>query len=193
MGLSVAAVVIALIGVTVFPGPQGERGPQGETGLVGQQGSQGDQGPQGEQGPMGPPGPTSVLVSIDNGNTSHIGATCSHYEGSNLSITVPSSGTIFVTSIIELRIAHLQGIDDNYSINQGVNATDCRDWGYTWTGHIYSDQPSAFWLNTTLLVQNIYSVTAGTYTYCVNGYMRNGEDANDFFWHSSTIAIFYPS
>ena len=223
MAFSVTAIVIALVGMTAFPGPQGERGPQGETGLMGpqgpqgepgiigpqgftgpqgpegpqglqgEQGPQGDTGPPGPQGPAGPPGPSSILISVDNGYTAHIGSVCSHYSGSNLTITVPSSGIIVVTSVVQLRISHAQGIDDIYRINHGVNMTDCGDWRYSWTGQVYSSVPDAFWLRVTVHVQNVYSVTAGTYTYCVNGLMFSGEDPNDFFWYSNSIAVFYAS
>ncbi len=56
LGLAVAAMVIALTGMAMFPGPSGAPGAPGQLGAVGPKGDPGDQGIQGQQGFQGQQG-----------------------------------------------------------------------------------------------------------------------------------------
>src|SRR3989337_1295141 len=110
MGLSVVAVILAVLALVLslmIPGPVGVKGDAGATGATG------DRGPTGPQGPQGPPGPGTIMASSGSPLLlSTIGGACT--EGWNVSITVPSNGTVVVSGVARLRISHTTGTEDRY-------------------------------------------------------------------------------
>jgi hypothetical protein len=58
---------------------------------------------------------------------------------------------------------------------------------------IEDDAASDFFIERTAYAQRWFAVTSGTYSFYVVGYMVQGQDADDYFWYSNMVAVFYPS
>jgi hypothetical protein len=153
----------------------------------------GPEGPQGPQGPQGDPGPGAIIATDTSGSTTTIGATCTHYDNAEVTITVPSDGTIIVTAQMWVLISHTSGTQDLWLLAVGTTPTDCGGPTDRWAGDITSNAPTDVSNSRTGSPHRVFFVTAGTYTYYANGYMDVGQDANDRFWYASLIAVFYPS
>ncbi len=125
--------------------------------------------------------------------TTTIGTTCTNYAGGQVTITVPSSGTVFVQAQTWLLIDHASGTEDRGGVVIGNSATDCTDAAYLWPVVVPAAEPTYVGLPTPTFVQRPFPVTAGTYTFYLNGYMTTGQDAQDVFWFGNMVAVFYPS
>ncbi len=165
-------------------GPQGPQGPQG---------AQGPTGPQGPQGPVGPAGPGALFETDTSGATTTLGSGCTHYSGAEVTITVPADGRVIVMSQVRIHIDHTSGTEDVWHIAVGTSATDCGTAFTQWVGSVTSNAPTDPSIELTGAPMGHFLVTAGTYTYYINGYMSGGQNVNDVFWFSIMIAIFYPS
>lgn len=192
------AVIALIVPFMIFPpagpeGPQGETGAQGPQGLQGLQGSQGDIGPQGPEGPQGLPGPRTILTTSVTGVTRTIGPTCTHYSDAEITITVPSNGTIVVTAQMQIVINHTSGTSDRWLLAVGEDPTDCSSIREIWRGSITADAPSDSPIYRTGAPTRVFTVTPGTYTYYANGFMTVGQDAYDRFVNCVMFAAFYPS
>src|SRR3990170_2589514 len=148
MGLSVVAVILAVLALVmslVIPGPVGVKGdagapgatgpigPTGANGAQGPAGATGPAGPAGPAGPQGPPGPGTIMTSSGSPLLlSTIGGACT--EGWNVSITVPSNGTVVVSGVARLRISHTTGTEDRYFLVTADTSALCPDSpGSCWT------------------------------------------------------------
>lgn len=156
-------------------------------------GPEGPQGPVGPQGPQGDPGPGAIIATGVSGSTTTIGIACTHYDNAEVTITVPSDGTIIVTAQIWVRISHTFGTEDSWRLAIGENPTDCASAYYRWADSITSNAPNDSDADRTGSPHRVFFVSAGTYTYYANGYMVSGQDVSDVFWYASLIAVFYPS
>lgn len=164
-------------------------GPQGATGPQGPKGDKGDTGP---QGPQGPAGPGTIMAYDTCTGTTTIGSSTTHYSGSAVTITVPSSGYVVVNAQVRLRISHTWAYGDGWQLGIGTSSTtlpvgywawrDCMPWGDA-TGTYHR----------TGFLQRVSWVSAGTYTYYLNGRMLWGQDSGDYFWYAHMVAVFYPS
>src|SRR3972149_1547818 len=113
MGTMLGAVAIALAAVAlilslVIPGPVGPAGADGTDGTNGAPGPQGPGGGQGPAGAQGPAGPSPLMTSavrVENAGLS-MGA-CTEFL--NVTLTVPRSGTIVVTTSMHFWIDHTPG------------------------------------------------------------------------------------
>ena len=235
LGLAAVALVIALIGMAMFPGPAGvigapgapgAAGPTGATGATGATGPQGPQGPAGANGAngincwdlnangvpdvlaedingdlavdvndctgaQGPPGPGTLMVVFSTAlNADFVG--CTNFA--QITITVPSDGTIVISSMVKLDIDHTLGTEDRWQLTHETTATDCINLGQMWMDEIPDQYPSEAQVQLSAYVLTTWSVTAGTYTYYLNGQMIDGENVG-FERHdwSTTVAVFYPS
>ena len=191
--LGAVAVAIALIGVAVFPGPAGTNGQTGAAGPQGVEGAQGPAGPTGPAGDQGPPGKGTLMATNVSRATTTIEASCTHYADAEVTITVPSAGVIVVSSVVQLYIYHAIGIRDSWYVIHGVGPSDCGSWSQASVGSVPSNVDTEAFLRESVFVQTTFSVTSGTFTYYVNGFMISGQDPNDWFWFSNTVAVFYPS
>jgi len=182
--LGVVALIVALIGVIVNPGAAGPAGPVG---------ADGQQGPQGNEGPTGPPGTGSILATNVSRETTTIQTICTHYAKAEVTITVPSQGTIVVSTVVQIYIDHTYGTTDSWYVVHGLSAVDCGTWSQAAVGSVPANVDSEGFLRESVFVQTTFDVSAGTFTYYVNGYMISGQSANDWFWFSNSVAVFYPS
>jgi hypothetical protein len=193
MVLSVVAIVLALVLAFVLPGPAGVTGPEGATGATGAPGSDGSNGSDGADGPMGPAGPGTLMNYSSDLNGPTIGGACTNYADLDLNITVPSNGTIVVTALVLVHIDHTLTIEDRWIITVSQDPGFC---GVNPPGYFIDVVPSDT-ANTIVWesgsVQVIFPVTAGSYTFHLNGRMVSGPDAGDWFDRGNMVAVFYPS
>ncbi len=183
-GLTIVSLFMASLGlvvVVVLPGPQGEVGPAGP------------QGEQGIQGPQGLAGPNAIIEIGGSGDTVSIGSVCTHYSFAEVTIAVPSNGTVIVTAQMQILINHTYGVEDSWRLVVGESPTDCAGSTDRWRGSISDNSTTDLSVDRTGAPKRVFTVTAGTYTYYANGYMVSGQDDGDLFWYCKMIAVFYPS
>ncbi len=208
MGLSVAAVVIAILalilslaipgpaGVAGGPGAAGVPGPQGPAGPVGPQGLTGDVGPAGPAGPAGPPGAGTLMASAGTGTniaSLTIGASCTNYNAISVTIVVPSGGNIVVTAQVYVLLSHTTGTEDRLALIVSDAPGTCGGYPWYWFATIEASEPTQTLTERSGTFQNVFPVTAGTYTFYVDGWMVVGADANDRYQTANVLAVFYPS
>jgi len=190
--LSIVAVilaVIALIANFAIPGPAGVPGAPGTNGT---NGTNGTTGPRGLTGPQGPAGPGTLMNTSSTSATTTILSTCTNYAGGDVSITVPSSGTVFVTAQLWVEVSHTAGTKDLGFVNIGATDTDCASGRWTWPVEVAAVAGTGTY-NVGTAPQRGFVVTAGTHTFYLNGEMNLGQDVNDVFWFANMVAVFYPS
>lgn len=183
--ISLAALAIAVAALTltfVVPGPIGAQGPAGSTG------SKGSTGPAGNG--------TIMSASSDFGTTSFAasGASgCTPYHGGNVTITAPTSGKVVVQAQVWVILHH---DSSNTTVAYvGVSSTNstCQSGPYGWPIDILPGAPTG-WTNLGTFPQNVFTVSAGTYTFYVTGEVTVGWwPAEDVFWYDNIVAVFYPS
>ena len=108
-------------------------------------------------------------------------------------MTVPSNGYIVVSAQVRVRIDHTSGTEDYWVVTVGASATDCAGSPFTWIDTIEADVATDYAIQRMGSPQRFYLVSAGTYTYYLNGYMIQGQDPSDVFSLSNMVAVFYPS
>jgi len=197
--LSAAAIALAVVALVVsfaVPGPAGLTGLQGatgETGPAGTQGLTGTVGPAGPAGPtglQGPPGPGTLMNTSFTSTLTTIGAACTTYH--QVTLTVPSNGTVVVNAQVFVSIDHTGGARDLAHVKVSSGPASCGISPYNWPVDVPASAPTdtvffgAF-------PQAPFPVTAGTYTFYLNGIMFVGPDANDSFYYANLLAVFYPS
>src|SRR3989337_1324951 len=112
-------------------GATGATGATGPIGPTGANGATGPAGPAGPAGPQGPPGPGTIMASSGSPLLlSTIGGACT--EGWNVSITVPSNGTVVVSGVARLRISHTTGTEDRYFLVTADTSALCPDSPGSW-------------------------------------------------------------
>lgn len=203
--ISIVAVVLAGAALLVafsIPGPVGLLGAVGMTGPQGPTGSQGPTGGTGPEGPPGPQGPTGPIGPIGNGSlevdSSHagvqtIGATCTHYAGAEVTVTVPGSGRVVVMTTLRLQLNHTAGTMDVSWSFVGSAPTDCVVDANPAVYTVEAMVPSVIGTFTTFVLKAFAVSGAGTFTFYVNGQMPSGQDAADTFLAASMVAVFYPT
>ena len=198
--LAIVAVAIAIVAIAVnfvVPGPSGATGAQGQVGPPGKDGGTGPSGPAGAPGPRGLPGPAgpgAIMAWASTGATTTIGTTCTPYAGGNVTISVPSNGTIQVQGQIWVRLNHTTGIQDlaYLGVGNGSTPTICPSDVYLWPAQVASGEPSDTY-DLGAFSENFISVTPGTYTFSIVGYMAFGANPADVFWFANIEATFYAS
>lgn len=200
--VSLIIAVVALIMPFVIPAPEGPEGPQGvagedgqdgddgDTGPQGDTGAQGSQGPQGLQGLQGPPGPGTMMAWSSFGANIEMGACASIM---NVTITVPSDGSIVVSAWQFDRLDHTIGTSDSYVRKISTTEADCvTDVFFSGSGSVPADAATGIYyqLNT---LQRIYDVGAGTHTFHVSGRSTSGLNPGDQIVRGNVVAVFYPS
>lgn len=176
-------------------GPTGPTGPRGATGANGSTGPTGRQGGAGANGSQGPPGPGSLVVTSRTSASTVIKSTCTDYAGGNLTITVPSAGTIVVSASVWILLNHTAGARNFAEIGIG-NATsggDCIYFDSITPADVPASADTASY-NYGLSPQLSFAVTAaGSYTYYISGLMPLGQNPGDFFWYANMAAVFCPA
>lgn len=148
-------------------------------------------GAQGPQGLQGPPGPGTLMVSTVFGTVTTITASCQAFM--QLTITVPADGQIVISAWQYDLLSHTSGQTDAYwfKITTDVATCDAID-DQLGVYYIESGASTAVY-GSTQSSQWIETVTAGTYTYYMAGYMAAGQDAVDRYVRGTMVAVFYPS
>lgn len=204
--LAIVAVVIAVVALAlnfVVPGPAGSTGPAGPTGANGAAGSNGAPGPTGPTGPAGaqgpagiagPSGPAALLAFGGSGATTTIGSTCTAYFGANVTLTIPSNGTVIVQAQEWVEIDHTTGTTDlgYLAVQNGSAPAVCPGPEFLWPVEVFSSEATGVY-NLGAFPVNVFSVTPGNYTFSVVGYMSSGQDSGDVFWFANIMAAYYPS
>ncbi len=126
-------------------------------------------------------------------STTTIGSTCTAYTGAIVTITVPSDGYVVVSAQVQLRFDHTFGTRDAWVISVGSSPTDCQSTVFGWMDTVENDAATDSIIERTAYAQRWFAVTSGTYDYYIVGEMIQGQDADDRFWHSNMVAVFYPS
>jgi len=201
LGLAVAALVVA----AAFPGPAGidgapgtngavgPTGPRGATGATGPQGltgATGATGATGPQGPAGPPGPGAVTAVHAVRSMITVPASCTHYTGAEVTITVPSAGQVLVYATVEIRTGHTLGMTDEVDLYLRTTSTTCGLDGTTmWTYHP-AEEATGLYFDAMPLMNTFNVATGGTFTYYVNGYNFGETATADYFFSANIVAIF---
>lgn len=193
--IAVIALALALIGIVAFPGPAGVDGEAGEIGPQGEQGDDGSTGDTGLTGAQGPPGPSAITATSSVTTNADILAPCSNYPGAEVTIDVPSSGIIVVTSMVGIKIDHVSGTADEWWLSLSLSDSVCSGEPWMWAGRVSEGLPTYDFIYRTGHIQRYEPVSAGTYTFYVNGYMGLGGGAagTDMFRWANTVAVFYAS
>jgi Collagen triple helix repeat (20 copies) len=179
------------------PGTQGPGGAQGPTGPTGPRGSDGANGTAGATGPQGPTGPTgpagagTLMNSSSTGATTVIGATCTNYTGGTVSLTVPSSGRIVVQAQVWVIVDHITGTTQTGYVSVGSLTSYCNSLVSEWPIY-YPSATSNQSFQVGTFPQRTFSVTAGTYTFNIDGVLI-GSNSGSVFWFANMVAVFYPN
>ncbi len=199
MGTALGATALALAIVAMamnaaIPGPAGAAGPPGAPGAKGDKGdtgANGTAGPGGPAGPRGPPGPGALMVNGSVYATVPIGAGCTRYAGSEVTLTVPGPGTIVVSAVLVVLLEHAAGTrDDNWDMLSD-STTDCSYSATAALAVVTDSEPTDIYWESVPLLRTFAVPAAGTYTYGINGVMHFGASALDAFYSASVVAVFY--
>jgi len=200
--LGTVAVVLAALALAVSVATQGPAGPTGPTGPAGPKGATGDNGTNGTNGPagptgltglQGPPGPGSLVSFKTLDMAAPIGTTCTNYPGAEITITVPSAGTIVVLAEARTIINHSIGNGDLLSVFIESSASDCTyPWG--WARSVPANWPTDPVIEETATPLRVFNVSAaGSYTYYLNGQTVSGSGVGNRFLSAISVAVFYPA
>ena len=133
-----------------------------------------------------------VRTSSGISNT-YIQFTCTNAQPNGfVSITVPSSGTIIVEFDARIGLNHILNVQDFGYLMVGTSASDCSS-PYDYRGFLHL--PASYGNNFNVLSVHVtrpFSVSAGTYTYYMNGMMSYGAP-DDYFQNGNMKAVFYPN
>jgi hypothetical protein len=134
-----------------------------------------------------------IVASSQSAATTYIGSTITNYSNGEVTITVPRNGRIVVEANAWVILYHVNGTPDTLSLTIGATSTDAGNSYNAVRWDIPSENPTASSVDRTFTVRRSFVVTAGTYTYYLNGRMLSGDaDFNDKFWFSAMLATFYP-
>lgn len=124
------------------------------------------------------------------------GGACTNLPGASVTLTVPSSGTILLTGNAEVQFHHLAAAQEFAAFFIGTTAADCNlmTIGFRSIMDLPASATVPSTARETVHVQSAVSVTAGTYSYFLNGAQSAGQDsANDRFIGGSLTGVFYPA
>ncbi len=183
--LGIAALAIAVVALVVsfaIPGPVGPTGANGATGATGQR------GPAGAGTLMN----YSMSAPWTSGGLPLVG--CTNVLIVNL--TVPSAGTIVISSTIHIWVDHTSGTEDLFTTQIATISTDCSTSNSNRIG-IVIDVPASVATASVINQQgsstNAFAVTAGPHTYYMNSQMQTGQSSGDKVSEASMVLVFYPA
>ena len=115
---------------------------------------------------------------------------CANYM--SVAVTAPVAGRILVSAHNQVQASHVTGTGGYYYFGIATTISNC---SFTMGEGIYLNYPAALPTATYYgadTVFNVFDVTAGTYTYYLNGY-RGSTSATANFWWAAMWATFSPS
>lgn len=166
-------------GDTGATGPTGPQGPKGDTGASGPAGSTGATGATGATGPQGIQGPPGTTI-VNSSSILYIDATVNPTPITNVTITAPANGVVFLT----LSIGYVQMYYNNScGLYLGTSPTspnwnnlDISYHGTTITG------PTNEWVFFDMSGQAAYPVTSGNkYTFYATALRYVGSDDSPMY------------
>ncbi len=117
---------------------------------------------------------------------------CTGVTGAEVTLSVPSAGTIVVTAAGRLVLNHSFGTEDTVGVFIG-NASGVCTYPFAWIGEVSSSSPTAAFFDLSYSITTAFTVSAaGTYTLYLNAHMWRGWDAGDRLLTASVVAVFYP-
>ncbi len=128
------------------------------------------------------------------GSTTSIGGTgWNQYDDAEVSVTVPGSGYVMVTSSVHVLLDHFNGTEDHLLVGHTDDLGDAPSPYSTFNYVIPSSYPSASEIDVGFTVSSMHEITSsGTYTYYLVGQMISGQGFGDQFYYAETRAIYYP-
>jgi len=128
------------------------------------------------------------------GSTTSIGGTSwNQYDDAEVSVTVPGSGYVMVTSSVHVLLDHFSGTEDHLRVGHTDDLGDPPSSYSTFNHVIPSSYPSASEIDVGFTVSSMHEITSsGTYTYYLVGRMFSGQGFGDRFYYAETRAIYYP-
>ncbi len=209
-------------GTQGLQGPQGQQGLQGPQGAQGPAGPQGQNGVacwdlngngvgdvatedlNGDlavdvldcTGPRGPPGPGTLMTTNQSEPWMTGGLPISGCTNIlQMSLTVPSAGTIMLMSTVHIWIDHTSGVGDSWhfvhsdAVNSCIYAAGTIDF--------YDDYapnyPTDYFDTTGTMVNALAVASAGTYTFFLNVEMTSGQNNSDRVSQAESVMVFYPA
>ncbi|MDD3876264.1 MAG: hypothetical protein PHT69_06555 [Bacteroidales bacterium] len=131
-----------------------------------------------------------IITSTETSAITALTSSWANYSGASVTITVPYSGTIEVLANVWVQLDHTTGVLDRLYLGISNTTTD----GGMPSNYVAYDIPAAIptygLANSTFTVTRRFPVSAGTYTYYLNGYMLSGL-SGDKFWYGAMRAVFY--
>lgn len=123
-----------------------------------------------------------------------MGTGCTSHEGGSVTLSVPQSGYVLVQAQVRL-YAQPEVVWDveGFLVGIGMSPGDCAFDGWSWSGsHWWQEYgPAGAEFNKDLL-QRAFSVSAGTHSFHLSGYVTRG-GSNDRFLETILVAVFYPA
>ncbi len=149
----------------------------------------------GSQGPPGTPGGVIMEYSW-RGTTSSVRIWLYDYcrSRNEVTITVPGPGTIIVSGTVTVNLDHDIGTRDRAKFI--IWETDGECLSGSWYGYWYdvaADHPDGHYRGSVPLWRSYDILSAGTYTYYMNGVVESGHGGYDYIMWTSLTAVFYPS
>lgn len=133
------------------------------------------------------------IATSTSGSTTYLTTSCLNYTNASVTMIAPRAGMIVVTASVWILLNHVLNTTDDLVLGIGSTTADCGDSYNQVRYSIPAEWPTASDIDRTFTVRRTFSVSAGTYTYYLNGYMASGSDSSDRFWFASMDAMFIPS
>ena len=118
-----------------------------------------------------------------------IGTGCTNYN--SVSITVAESGTIVVNANVFVSLNHVSGTKDYATFHVGTAAGQCSAANNMQRVAMVSASAPTDVYDSSVSVEQFFSVSAGTHTFFLNAKMSNGQDNQDKIEQGNLRLSFY--
>ena len=139
--------------------------------------------------------PVVVVATIDE--TTQLQASCTHMEDAEVTIAVPSSGTITVVANVQGALGHLAGKETNIEAEIDETTTKCDAPFATQSEYSIPEKFPATETNpqaVVLPVSRSFQVSPGSHTYYINGEGSDpGTEGSGAFFTANLTATFIPN
>lgn len=117
---------------------------------------------------------------------------CTHIASAEVTIAVPSAGSIVVSATGRATLNHTLGYGDVISLFLSNSSAGC-DYPFAWIEEVPASWGSEPYFDVTYSMHTTFTVSrGGTYTLYLNGHMWQGGDLADRILTASLVAVFYP-
>jgi hypothetical protein len=171
-------------------GPPGSAGVVGRKGATGATGSTGARGATGTTGAVGPVGPVATFTASSI-QTLVPTTSCKNYTGGTVTVVAPTSGSVIVHAQALAFVIHTLNVEDQMRMFIGASNVDCSP-ATSAVAFVPPAEPSNTY-ESTLTSDRVFTATAGSHTYYLNGTKPEGTDPDDEFLFGSMWAEFVPA